>query len=275
MLDPDNYSQLNKFTREGTVAALNKMGHLIKWKPGNRDTVLDIGCGPANVLVDAILPTFKGQYSKCFATDVSEKMVESARKMHGHRKDLEFLQLDIMNVSEFLLEHGPVDHICSSFVLHWVPDQAAAFKNIFQTLKPGGDFFSVHVNDTEVFEIYVHMNENVKWNHYFDNLLQYVPKSQYSKQPEEDLRDMLVKCGFADIVVEMLRKRVPFEDRAHLAKLLSEVMAQTKNIPEEKREEYFQDAIDFGLKSGNFVAEENGVITVSLNLIIAYAKRPE
>lgn len=56
MHEPEIFERVNKGTRDGATKALKMVGHLIRWTPD--DTILDVGCGPGDVLLDVILPVF-------------------------------------------------------------------------------------------------------------------------------------------------------------------------------------------------------------------------
>lgn len=275
MHEPELFEKLNKGTRDGTKAALAKYGHLIKWKPDHSDTILDVGCGPGNVLMDIILPQFKGMYSTCYATDISERMIDFAGKKYEDREDVKFLILDITKVSGFLQTHGHVDHVVSTFVMHYIPDLDTGLKNIFEVLKPGGDFFTVHPRDAAVFDFYEYMDQNTKWNKYFDNLKQFVPSSHKSKNPEEELRSHLTKVGFTDVLVDWIPFNITTFNVDSMKLLFSSGLAQIHNIPAEMRKEYLDDVFDYGIDKKLISTLSSGEVTFAFNLFVAYGKKPE
>lgn len=151
----------------------------------------------------------------------------------------------------------------------------SGLKNVFKLLKPGGDFASVHPCSTGGFDIYEHMDQNPKWNHFFDNLKQFVPTSHKSQQPEDDLRDQLTKCGFIDIVIELVDRTIIFVDNAAFKRYLSSILVQINNIPEEQRMEYVEDVFDFGTKQDIFKCMDTGEVFFNLSLFAVFAKRAE
>lgn len=276
MHEPEVFAKNNKGTQVGTTAALEKLGHLIRWKADQSDTILDVGCGPANVLMDIILPQFKGKYSQVFATDLSEKMIEFAsNKYSGKDERVKFLTMDIMNVDNFLENYGQVDHVVSSFVVHWLPDQDTGLKNIFRVLKPGGDFFTVHAKNAAIFDVFEHMDQNEKWNQYFDNLKAFIPQSHKSVQPEKDLRDHLTSCGFVDVVVDVIPNKITTDDAASMKILFSSGLPQIHNIPEEQRKEYLDDFFNYGIENKLFGVLPSGEVSFVFDLFVAYAKKAE
>ena len=274
MHEPEIFEKNNKGTLEGTAKALDQMGHLIKWKPDHSDTILDIGCGPGNVLMNVVLPRFKGKYTTCYATDISDRMIDFAAKKYD-REDVKFLKMDIMEVDEFLKDYGTVDHVVSSFVVHWLPDQDTGLKNIFKVLRPGGDFFSVHARDTPVFEIYKFMDANPKWNRYLDNLAQFIPSSHTSKEPTKDLVAHLGQIGFTEILVDVIENSMTVPNKDVLKTLFSSGLAQIHLIPEAERSSYLDDAVEFAINGGGFKVLETGEVNFAFNLFVVYGRKPE
>lgn len=271
---PEIFAKMNKPTREGTAMALEKYGHLIQWGPENQDTLIDIGCGPGNVLMDVILPVFKGKYSLAYGTDLSEKMIEYCNEQYANAEKVKFQVLNIQEESDFQEKYGQLDHALSSFVMHWLPDQPKGLRNIFKLLKPGGDFFTVHNLSSSVYEILKYMDGNEKWNRYFDNLTQYIPFSQASTQPEEDLRDMMKEAGFVDIMVDVVHQDMVKESYEDLKTMFTSTMRQLDRIPEELRADYIQEYIDYGFEKDLIKVRPSGEVTFSFNLFIAYGRKP-
>lgn len=277
MHEPEIFAKNNKGSLNGTASALDKIGHLIQWKADHSDTVLDIGCGPGNVLMDVVLPRFKGKYKQVYAIDLSEKMIEFANnKYSGVDSNVKFLKLDIVeNADELLRECGHVDHVVSSFVIHWIPDQDTALKNIFKVLKPGGDFFTVHCRDSTLFNFYEFMDKNEKWNEYFDNLKAFVPASHTAKQPEQDLRNHLAQCGFSDVFVDFIPYEIKMDNGEAMKVLFSSGLAQIHSIPEDRRREYVDDVFEYGIEHKLLTVHPSGEVSMPFNLFIAYGRKAE
>lgn len=277
MHEPEIFSKFNHGTRDGAEAALGKMGHLIKWKPDHSDTILDIGCGPGNITVDVFLNHFNGKFSKAYGTDISRKMIEFAAEKYSDRKDVQFLQMDICKEEEvdgFLGKHGHLDHVVSSFVVHWMLDQEQGLKNIWKLLKPGGDFLTVHCCYTTLYEIYGFMESSPKWQKYFSNLATYIPPSQTSKQPEKEFHEQLIRCGYTDIALELRPNVVTMNSMEDVKSLMGTVLAQIHNVPEELRKEFIDDVIDFGVKNGVYKVMDDGKVSFVFDLFIAHMKKP-
>lgn len=276
MHQPEIYDLNNKPPREGTAMALRKYSHLIKWRGDNQDTVMDIGCGSGNVLLGLILPVIRGKFSIIYGTDLSEKMIEFCKKQYSGMENMKFIVMDILkDNSDFVNTYGQMDHVFSTYAIHWLPDQPKGFDNIFNLLKPGGDLFSVHLLSSPYFDILKHMDQNEKWSPYFDNLTQFVPFTQDSKQPEEDLRKVLENKGFTDVFTEVFNQEVLLDNYQQLLLFLKGVIGQIDRIPEERQMEYVKDFFRYGLKNGIFECKVSGEAIMSANVVILYAKRPE
>lgn len=272
MYDPEGFEKFS-LSREGTVISLDKFGHLIQWHDDQSDTILDFGCGPGNVLMDVILPKFQGNFSQVYATDISQPMIEYAAKKYAHAQNVAFQTMDILDVETFLGQNSPVDHVVSTFALHWVPDQDTALKSIFKLLKPGGDFFTVHMQSSTILELYTVMGQNEKWNKYLDNLQQYIPWSQTAEQPEQELRARLANSGFTDIQVTTFPHAIIMKDTDELKRLANSCHPQINNIPEDKLAEYLEEFAACAAERKLLTSHPSGEISFLLNMFVAYGRK--
>ena len=97
---------------------------LLQPAPGER--ILDLGCG-TGVLAQRIAD----QGASITGIDRSAAMVDKARRGYP---DLDFR---VMSATDFHFDQ-PFDAIFSNATLHWVTDAAAAVRQIYENLKPGG-----------------------------------------------------------------------------------------------------------------------------------------
>lgn len=275
MHQPETYGETNSTPREGAALALKKYGHLIQWRKDNQDTVMDIGCGPANVLVDLILPVIEGKFSTIYAVDLSPKMIQFCLEKYSQMEKIKFMVLDILKDDrDFVNKYGQVDHVLSTYALHWMVDQPKGFQNIFNLIKPGGDLFSIHIISSRYFNVLNYMDQNEKWSPYFDNLKQYVPFTQNSDDPERDIKDMLSNIGFVDIFTEVVHQ-VATKDVEGMLALLKGISAQMDRIPEERQMEYIRDCFEYGVANDFVEVTESGEVNIALDVVILYAKKPE
>ena len=102
-------------------------------KPG--DTVVDLGSGAGN---DAFIARkIVGTEGRVVGIDFTQEMIAKAEQNKESLgfKNVEFKQGEIENLP---IEDNFANVIISNCVLNLVPDKAAAFSEIYRTLKPGG-----------------------------------------------------------------------------------------------------------------------------------------
>ncbi|MDR3255283.1 MAG: methyltransferase domain-containing protein [Synergistaceae bacterium] len=122
--NPENYKKSANF-----VAALGMpVIELLDPKPGER--VLDVGCGDG-VLTKALVD----RGCEVIGIDSSEEMVASARSLglnvrvaDAHKLEAEFAQA------------GKFDAVMSNAAIHWMGDQYAVVRGVWDVLRPGGRF---------------------------------------------------------------------------------------------------------------------------------------
>ena len=97
------------------------------------EVILDLGCGDGKITkeIAAFLPA-----SRVVGVDPSSNMIQEARKDFSHLKNVDWVQASGENFNfEFSF-----DFIFSSFAVQYIEDKLKAFKNIYNSLKPGGEF---------------------------------------------------------------------------------------------------------------------------------------
>jgi SAM-dependent methyltransferase len=97
------------------------------------DRILDIGCGAGQTSLE--LAQAVGVGGSVLGVDVSEPLLEIARRRAAGARGLEFVQADAQTHD---FEPGAFDAAFSRFGVMFFADPAAAFANIRRALKPGG-----------------------------------------------------------------------------------------------------------------------------------------
>lgn len=145
MDDPERVAAFNRAGEEGGVMAAVYLFHCAQVceviRPG--DTVLDLGCGPANQL--AMIARLNPDV-RFVGIDLSEPMLQRARELTTAQQltNVSFHQGSITDLSEFA--SSSVDAVMSTVVLHHLPDQAAlqkTFSEAARVLKKGGGVYMV------------------------------------------------------------------------------------------------------------------------------------
>ena len=109
---------------------------LIEWADlGRGERVLDIACGSGLVTFPAAEAV--GPAGRVVGTDISERMVESAREKATQRNMLH-AAFERMDAGELRLTDGSFDVALCALGLMYVPDPLAAVKEMFRVLNPGG-----------------------------------------------------------------------------------------------------------------------------------------
>lgn len=99
------------------------------------ETVLDLGSGAG---FDAFLAARQvGPEGRVIGVDMTPSMIEKARE-NARKVGAERVEFRLGEIEHMPVEDGVVDVIMSNCVMNLVPDKAAAFREAFRVLKPGG-----------------------------------------------------------------------------------------------------------------------------------------
>ncbi|CAG9819633.1 unnamed protein product [Phaedon cochleariae] len=231
------YSEFNNLQMRDDLYILEKYWHLIKL-PKKAMKVMDVGSGDGKFTVKHLVEKIP-KFEKLVAVDISESMTNFAKQNHVH-ENVEFLKFDI--ASQHIPDgfHNSFDYIFSFMCLHWVENQRAAFKNIFEFLKRGADFFAVFVVHNPLTIAVRDLLESSRWKHY--NHDKYWPGFQYGTNPKEELQNLLTQTGFVNVrchIEEMTYTFPNLESLDGFALSLNHVIVSEISI--EDREDYIRE----------------------------------
>jgi len=157
---------------------------------------LDLGCGDG-VLGDAILTKYPE--SRGVFLDISQPMLQNARKRLGSNKKLEFIIQDFGNSKWVgsVKSNAPFDVVVSGLAIHHQPDarKKGIYKEIYELLVPGGLFL---------------------------NLEHVAPKSQWVRKAYEDL--------FIDSLYSFSKKNNTNKSRERIAEEFHDRTSKGVNI---------------------------------------------
>lgn len=130
------YNKSNPMQKRDAQEVLKEFSHIFEMKSdGTGLTLLDIGCGAGDVLVEVILPKLPSDLIEVIGVDISKEMIKYASEKYRN-KFLKFLKVDIE--SDFLsskttfkrtaptlgqLKPESFNFITSLFCLHWIQNQ--------------------------------------------------------------------------------------------------------------------------------------------------------
>ena len=121
MNKPKLYDGNDAITKTETAKLLSEYIDLMSWKPGDR--VLDVGCGPAGVTTQVLMPRLPADFGLLVGADLSADMIQYATETYTHPK-LRFTQFDLAkDIGETSqLQPSGFDKIFSFFCLHFISD---------------------------------------------------------------------------------------------------------------------------------------------------------
>lgn len=88
-------------------------------------SILDVGCGPGNTLIDYVLPQLKNKPSKVVGVDISNQMIETAIEKYQN-ETIRFNVFDIQSSQFQAVDHlapESYDLVTSFYCFHWVRDE--------------------------------------------------------------------------------------------------------------------------------------------------------
>ncbi|KFB41593.1 AGAP005256-PA-like protein [Anopheles sinensis] len=278
------YQQANGVQRRDAMEILKEYAPLVSWSDrGGEDSLLDIGCGSGDVLVDLVLPLLGGEatvLSRVLATDISDQMVRYARETYKHLKTVSFETLDIGSVLDaaWLSRSGQFSHVTSFYCLHWVQSQHTAFSNIHRLLKPGGECLLVFLANNPIFDIYNQLSRSPKWSKYMYDVEKYISPYQYSENPASEIEDLLCTVGFQQYQIQVRDKLYVYEGLDNLKRAVLAVNPFSERMPPELQDKFLHDyvAVVRQMYLAKTCTDENDCNLQFISpykLVIVYAKK--
>lgn len=212
MDNPALYVDANLWQRNDAKLVIEEYSSKFKWRYDGTDSLLDIGCGSGDVLMDFIYPIMAKNMERLVGVDYSANMVEFCRKKYRYpRVSFEILDVAIPLKFQSFATVEPFDHVTSFYCLHWMKSHEIALKNVSNLLKPGGDALLVFLNHVFNFEVTKKLLEKNKWTKYLADMNKGMPKHQFNEHPVEELTSLLLTNGFAECDVKLLDKTQTFD----------------------------------------------------------------
>lgn len=195
----DLYHQNKNNSIVDSEKALQKLAGVFKWRADGCDSALDAGCGSGDVTFEVLLPFLPATFRRVVGVDISKEMVEFAQKKYVHPKlSFQEFNLNVELEKQPLKDAEPFDHIFSFYAIHWIRNQKLCMQNFHKLLLPGGDMFLLFLGQHPAYDVYVEQSKDSRWAKHMTDADQRMSPYHYSKNPEEEIKQLLVDCGFKE-----------------------------------------------------------------------------
>ncbi|KYQ53175.1 Putative methyltransferase 235L [Trachymyrmex zeteki] len=269
--NPLMYITSNRSQREKAFAIIDEFNEYLKNISGK---CIDIGCGPGDVTKDIILPALDPN-AVVIGTDISESMIDYAKKRYTKEKRLEFEVLDIQTknlptkyVSEF-------DLVLSFHTLHWCNDIKQAFENIYHMLRPNGTMLVFFVVSHNIFNVLENLIYDIRFAPYIKDVNKYTWPLRNSINPRKQLKELLQTLGFT--VIHCSHRDI-FHQDSDLNGFFSSIIAFLDfidHMPCDRKEEFKKEFADKFAESQIIYKQKNNqkMALDVYRVLIAFAKK--
>ncbi len=251
--DPEKYSKNNSLQFDFAMRVISKI------KIDKSANILDLGCGDG--AITKILSDIATN-GHVVGTDISEQMISFATNKYSDKTNLEFLCMDAGN-NTF---KNQFDLITSFNALHWVRDQQSALNGIANAAVNNADIVLLLSHKKSTYHHTLDkVTQNSKW---FDLFKDYInPRSFFEMNI---YKAMLAKAGLNVISISEEEMTYHFENQESLKEFYRASMANQKQLPENRKEEFLDDVSEEYLSQLNL--KENLAIPVSFWCLVVIAK---
>ncbi|XP_073821506.1 juvenile hormone acid O-methyltransferase-like [Musca autumnalis] len=279
MNKPRLYHDSNRTAKEDAGQAITKLAKQLQCRPEGGDSFIEIGCGPGDISMNYIYPLMPENFGKLLFTDVSLEMLDFFKNTYQIPNKCELKLLDIATKNQLPSDlEGQFDHIISSLVLHWVPDNRTALRNMFKLLRPsGGDCILTFFGYNNIFDANKMMSSNPKWSQYMNiDVDRFVSPLHYSPNPKEEFKQMMEEAGFCNISIDIRQGIYLYDNFENFKENIIPVCGIFDCIPKSRHLEFFDDyfnvmAETVAKKSG--ISLEDAMFSVAADLIVVYAQK--
>lgn len=115
------YIKSNAHQKQDAKAITEEFVNYFNWRFDGSYALLDIGCGPGDVLYDLVLPKIPIN-TKVIGVDISKDMIKYANENYGN-ENLSFYKMDIEDTNVSPLQANSFNLITSFYCLHWIQNQ--------------------------------------------------------------------------------------------------------------------------------------------------------
>ncbi|XP_075150094.1 juvenile hormone acid O-methyltransferase-like [Haematobia irritans] len=279
MNHPELYHKANEVQRHDSQTVLEEYATKIQWRYDGEDSLIDLGSGCGDVLVDFVYPRMPLNFKRLVCSDINPQMVNYARKNYGYINGLEF-QLFDMETSEELPNdlRESFDHVTSFYALMWVKNERQALQNIYDLLRPeGGDCLLTFLASHPTIAGYKLARQMEKWSKYMHDLDSVLPVSlQNSSQPAEEFSQLMSTLNFTEYTVDVQDRIFVYDSLEVFKENMKAVNPFLDRIPVVLHEEYMNDIMAMILKCMDLPRHSDVYkisFPVSYKILIVYARK--
>ncbi|XP_075152637.1 juvenile hormone acid O-methyltransferase-like [Haematobia irritans] len=279
MIRADIYTKNNDVQRHDSKRIIEEYTTKIQWRYDGQDSLIDLGSGCGDILVDFVYPRMPWNRQRIVCSDISVQMVEFARRKYWHLKEMEFRVLNMATHEKLPYDlKGQFDHVTSFYALMWVADQKQALRNIYDLMRPqGGDGLLVALASHPIIDGYKLVSQMEKWSKYTYDLDTLIPMPyQNSKQPALEYERLLNEVGFCDYLVEVQNRTFNYGNLDRFKANMKAVNPFLPRIPAELHEEFMDDVMTMTLKSLAWPMESEDYkdkFVFPYNLLVIYVRK--
>lgn len=200
-----------------------------KLKLKGDETLIDIGCGDGKVSAEIAAAVPNGSV---LGIDSSDSMIALARSHYPAEAfpNLRFRLEDARTLSF----RNEFDVVFSNATLHWILDQQAVLRGIYNSLKRKGKVLlqmGGRGNAADVLAVFDEMMHTDEWRHYFIGF-----DFSYGFFGPDEYSSWLRESGLQSSRVELIPKDMTYNDTGGLeAWIRTTWLPYTQRIPEEKK----------------------------------------
>uniref|UniRef100_A0A1B6HI10 Methyltransferase type 12 domain-containing protein n=1 Tax=Homalodisca liturata TaxID=320908 RepID=A0A1B6HI10_9HEMI len=229
------YSKISKILRDNE--------QLFDWRP--EEKILDAGCGPGDVTVNALIPWLPPDFQLVMGVDVSPTMVDHALAAHASNK-LTFATWDIEQDVTDVLKNGKFasgfDKVFSFYVLHWLQDLGKGVRNLHSLLKTRGQALLFFPVDRIFQRTYKKVRASETWSRYFQTVTRKIPPFP-KEDPLAEFENMLIDAGF-EIMKSEIRDHIDdFRSVEDVTALVESLDPDIAHVPVDLKASYLRDCL--------------------------------
>lgn len=134
-------------------------------------------------------------------------MIADAIENFGDQAEFETFNLECPLEDQNLIKHDKFERITSVYCIHWVTNQAQAFRTIHEMLTPGGIAFATFLSQSPLYEAYRAIAKMEKYKQHMYDVEDHIPMyhgpNLTKEQQYEILRKIMVGVGFDRANIEI------------------------------------------------------------------------